>query len=273
MPTSPYRIATRHLWLPALAGALLVHVAAFGLLRVKPARPGHAAAPSPAPACSVIQPAPVGAAWERQLLAWAELADPSILSLPDPRHGFSRLLVAAANWPLTDLPAFETSPAATAASSFAPIALTAADPDLAASLRHHWTCLVPTETETPSPAVPGRTVVWRLADGTPLTGIAEIAEADLKQARGTTLPQQPSRFHVLADPLAAGLRLRLAESCGVDALDRIAYQRLARRLLDWERDLRQKQAVLELEPLLRAPDLPVLVEVEWRLALEPPPPS
>lgn len=249
-------------WELALCGALLLHVP-FLLFRLGPAAPPDSPR-NHRPRSVFIPSAAPHTPSEKELLAWVQLADPTLLSLPDPAVGFSAPLLAPAPHAYTE----RVTPAPTATQiaerTFAP-----PDPpptrSLEADLTRQWPVRIPATPEPPAiPALPAA-VLWRFADGALLRGMGELPAADLRLALRTGAPRQPTRFRVEL-PLGAPARVRLQASCGNSDLDRLALQRLGPRVLTWEQDVGRRELSPETEPFTLDPGRSRVVEVEWRLA-------
>ncbi len=270
------RPATTVAWgrmIPALAvlGALLIHGLLYGALTWQlPSRP-RVAAEAAAP-CWMLPPLDGrGGNDPGGLRIWAEYDRPTALTLADPMHGYSAVLdeprpvpfTVAARWRGTPPPAPERS-------EFPALSLVAPALPVGDALRDEWRFELPAgPVAGVAPAVAPHAVVWRFADGARLENMPEPTSAELAGALAAGAPTGPTRFTVILEPEAPG-RLRLDASCGNVRLDRLALNRLAGRLWEWEREaLRRHDRPL---PDRFAGDAGYreTVEVEWRLAVAPP---
>jgi len=259
--------------IPALAllGALAIHALLYGALTWQvPSRPRVAA--ETAPPCWMLPPPGVEeGADPGGLRAWAEYERPTALTLADPVHGYSAVLAAPVASPFTaDVPWRSGAPVVPGQSGFSPLSLVAPSLPVGAALREEW------RFELPAGAVAGVTpvtaphaVVWRFADGVPLENMPEPPPLELAGALAAGTPTGPSRFTVILEPEAPG-RLRLDASCGNARLDRLALNRLATRLWEWEREAVRRHDRPLPDRFAGDTGYRETVEVEWRLAVVPP---
>jgi hypothetical protein len=250
-------------WELALLGAILLHVPV--LFCRLPTVPPPDRSVTRRPHCTFLEPGLPMKESESELLAWAELADPTILSLPNTGAGFSSWLRQRPARPYTPSP----SPAATPVSI--PSRPPAPPPEkvipaLAEGFRQEWRVSIPDSPQAPpAPELPAG-VVWRFGNGAPLPGMAEVAPADLRVALAAGVPRQPTRLRVHM-PENGAARVRLLTSCGNADLDRLARRLLGSRILAWEQAVRRRESSPETEPFLQDAARNRVVEVEWRLAL------
>lgn len=269
----PKTAAARGRMIPVLAllGALGIHALLYGALTWRaPVRPRMAAEVA-APCWMLPPPGVEEGADPGGLRAWAEYERPAALTLADPVHGYSAVLDAPAASPFTgDLRWRSGPPAVPGPSGFSSLSLVAPALPVGGALREEWRFELPAGAVAGvTPAAAPRAVVWRFADGGRLENMPEPTPAELTGALAAGAPTGPSRFTVILEPEAPG-RLRLDASCGNARLDRLALNRLATRLWEWEREaLRRHDRPL---PDRFAGDTGYreTVEVEWRLAVAPP---
>ena len=256
----------------ALLGALGIHALLYGALTWQvPSRPRVAA--ETAPPCWMLPPPGVEEGTDPGgLRAWAEYERPAALTLADPVHGYSTVLAAPVVPPFTAAVRWRSGPPTVPGlSGFASLSLVAPTLSVGSALREEWRFELPAGAVAGvSPVAAPPAVIWRFADGVRLENMPEPPPLELAGALAAGAPTGPSRFMVILEPEAPG-RLRLDASCGNVRLDRLALNRLATRLWEWEREaLRRHDRPL---PDRFAGDTGYreTVEVEWRLVVVPPP--
>ncbi|MFA5205384.1 MAG: hypothetical protein WC708_13385 [Lentisphaeria bacterium] len=257
--------------LPALAlfGALGVHVALYWLLTWRtPAVP--LAAAEPVAPCWMLPPPSVAGGDPGGLRAWSQFEEPAALVLADPVHGFGALLAVPLPPPFSPAAQWEGRlPPPPPPAAFPDLRLVPAALPVAAALREDWRFDLPGgATSVAAPAAAPQAVVWRFADGVLLEGVADPPAAELAAALAGGAPRGPSRFAVMLEPESPG-RLRLTESCGNPRLDRLALNRLAARLWEWEREALRRHARPLPDRFAGDNGYREAVEVEWRLAAAP----
>ena len=259
----------RVIWELALVGALLFHCAFAYLFRPQ-ADPVHAKDQPVRAPCVFLPPTSGASADQKELFVWAELGDPTLLSLPNPVRGFSEFLAEKEKSPLSLAPPPPPALAGVAPASFPVLRLASPAEDLAASMSRQWSVALPLgEDASPLPAL-NQSVIWRFEDGTPLINPGDIPAAELRQALPAGKPQSPTRIQVTLQE-RAGTRVVLRDSCGNAALDALALQRVAARAMEWERSLTFRQPSTETERFSFTNDFSQTIEVEWRLLPEPAP--
>lgn len=255
----------------ALLGALGLHAVLYGALTWRVPSRSRVAADATAACWMLPPPGAENGADPGGLRAWAEYERPTAMTLADPIHGYSAVLEEPAMPPFTaDARWRSTPPAAPGQPGFPSLSLVAPVLPVGAALRDEWRFELPAGTMAGvAPAAAPHVVVWRFADGVRLENMPEPTPAELAVALAAGTPTGPTRFTVILEPEAPG-RLRLDASCGNARLDRLALNRLATRLWEWEREaLRRHDRPL---PDRFAGDTGYreTVEVEWRLAVAPP---
>lgn len=227
------------------------------------ARPASRSAPS----CQQLGAAPPQAS--ENLQSWLEVFDPTVLVLRNQQHGFARLSALPRAIPVT-APPLDRTPRALSAETRPPApALGNPPPNPRHVLRTAWPGATPAaEPRIPKPAPRG--VLWRFANGTPLASPPGISEETVRQATAETAPDRPTRL--IISLLDGTPRLRVVHSCGVRTLDLLALQKLTGPLAPFIVDPTTSRAAARALPETHpaAHGGPVVVEVEWRLALPPP---
>lgn len=268
----PKAVAAWGRMIPALAllGALGVHVVLYRALTWQvPSRPRVVA--ETAPPCWMLPPPGVEEGIDPGgLRAWAEYERPTALTLADPVHGYSAMLDQPAAAPFTATARWRSpSLAPPGQPVFSPLSLVAPALPVGAALREEW------RFELPAGAVAGvapvaapHAVIWRFADGVRLENMPEPPPGELAGALAAGAPSGPSRFTVILEPEAPG-RLRLDASCGNPRLDRLALNRLATRLWEWEREALRRHDRPFPDRFAGGTGYRETVEVEWRLAAAP----
>lgn len=247
----------------AVLVTLLLHALFCSLFRLR--EPGEKNAARPVPEAFVTALAD-GPAPDQEFADWGRLADPTLLTLPNPKLGFSTFLTTDLPRPYTPLQEQHLAPAAPALPPAPETVLGAAPAPLETGLRMHWPVRLPADDEeTPPPAAPAATgMLWHFADGTPIPPPPEVNQEDALRVMAAHTAAASSRFEILLPPPPAAARLRLTDSSGSAVLDQFAYIRLTALLRSWEQ-----------QRLNRAPGFPAarftpetgyaaVVDVEWR---------
>ena len=249
----------------ALLGTIALHVSFFYLLKMQTLPPPTPAEARPPP-CFLLDTAVQDSIWAKTVAEWQDLAQPTLFSLPIPGKGFF-LDTPEAMLPYSSEPDVPADIVAESGIVFPSLTLANPIPELPEHIQRRYTAPPTIIADRPVPAALPRTVIWRFEDGSFLTGIPDIPEAELKQALTGGTIQNPTRLEALIRA-GAPARLYLANSCGNAALDRLALQRVSTKLLDWERSLVAGQKAPELDRFATA--IPQVIETEWRLAVEKP---
>jgi hypothetical protein len=162
---------------------------------------------------------------------WCDVADPTILSLPNSLWGFSRIREEPRPEPYESIPAFEPAGVQpTPDPSFPPLELASAPPDMASGIPLLWERpAVGLETQ-PSPVpVEEEPVLWRGGDGLPLPGPPEMVAADV--AAALAAGGRPGAETVLELNTREDLsRVRVRSSSGNRQLDLVAVAALSRQV-------------------------------------------
>jgi hypothetical protein len=259
-------LPTRLLWELAIVGTLAFHALLLFLLRAQPVAAARTTAPLQ-PQCVFLPPESAVGGWEKELYTWLRLEDPALLSLPNSRRGFSGYLREKAVLPVAPAPAHAQQPATAERTEFPPLAWDQPAEALADSLVRHWRSAQPAVVATSMGTAVPRSVLWRFADGTPVPRMPEPIAADISEAWRQGTPQNPTRIDVSLPRSGTGTaRLRLVDSCGNAALDRVALQQVAFRAADWERNNQFRKTVGDSDRFVPENDFTETIEVEWRLA-------
>jgi len=242
----------------AILLTIAMHVALFYGFRMRQVAPGSELASRHEPRTVLLSPPTGGHRWEQDLHAWSRIADPTLLSLPNERYGFSRIRRDERERPVSPPPAypFPTKPIA---ERDLPLIHLAHLPDsLGDTIRRNWALPNPTLPPPPEPAVLPEGVIWRLADGTPLARQPEVPLESLAQRLSEEPADRPTQID-LSRP-GQRLRVRVRHSCGNAALDIAAVKALAGELRHCELSDTPDQA----PTYLPAGTETVQIEVEWR---------
>lgn len=256
-----------------MLGSLAVHAAMF--YGFKPRTFATAvAAQSPSPTCVLVSPLDASRNWERELYAWCFLADPTVLSLPDERFGFSDLRRGERILPLTAVSAY--------AEPAIPI-VTDAFPEFAPVIPFEpFATAAGAKTTAPPVAIPEpeavvalpTAILWRQADGTGMTPPPgwdpDAARAVL---RGEPLPSTVTCLEIDREPpfdrRLECARVRIVQSSGNVAADLLAVRSVQTSLFQAERARDADDDPEPAAPWLPHPGQRQRVEVEWRLAASP----
>jgi hypothetical protein len=252
----------RLLFWVALAAALSLHLLIFGPFRIRPPETKGEAKPTTG-VCVTFQPA--GNPWERELAAFCDIRNPALLTEADPVHGFSQFLKTPPPTPYTSTRQPPTTPAIQPPARFADAPAAPALPPLPEAIGRHWPANLPAENDAPERAALPAGMLWRFADGTPLAGPPTLPGEAVQAALADKAPAGPTRFEVVLPPRPQQSRLRLTDSCGNAALDRLALDGLTRRLREWERERLIRKPGRDLERFAEENHFIQTVEAEWRL--------
>jgi hypothetical protein len=186
--------------------------------------------PTPASVVGLQDPPPrhaPGRKWQGELLAWADLRDPTLMSLPHPNRGFSTVRVDDFDRELAtlDSPSFEFT--ASVEPPFQPVILTERILDLQVAVLNARRVAPPAAADAkPSVALPAG-VYWTDANGERLENIPTL-ELD---------PSSDSRWKVERETVlmvrSDGMRVRtkVVRSCGESTLDGKAIEHLRTHFL------------------------------------------
>ena len=245
----------------ALLLALFFHVAFLYAFRIRPH--GRPQRPSTAtPDCVFLSPPGEALEWEREIRAWCELADPTLLSLPNESRGFSRVRREERVLPYSDVPPYEYASAFAPERTFAELSLSDEPRPMEAEVSRAWQATpAPVPPEPPTKPLPDG-IVWRLPDGTVLAGMPELPEDDVREASKATAPEAPTRVEITRDQRR--LRIRVRRPCGSPELDLLLLKAVTREVRRLERQEELGKTVASVLYPSASGDVRT-VEVEWRL--------
>ena len=258
---SQLRVDSRRRTEIALLLALFFHVAFLYAFRIRPhARPDWPSTDSPE--CVFLSPPGEASEWEQEIRAWCELADPTLLSLPNESRGFSRVRRRERVLPYSGVPPYEYASAFAQERALAELPLSDEPRPMEAEVSRTWQGTpAPVPPEPPAKPLPDG-IVWRLPGGTVLSGMPELPEEDVRAASAVTPPKAPTRLEVTRDQRR--LRIRVRKPCGSPRLDLLLLKAVTRevRRLERQEELGKPAAGILYPP---APGDVRTVEVEWRL--------
>ncbi|NMA21528.1 MAG: hypothetical protein GX927_13210 [Lentisphaerae bacterium] len=202
--------------------------------------------------------------FERNLYAWANIADPRRMLHPDLEHGFSRFANPVFSYPTPSLPVWTLEPCFWPRKEYPESSLAVASKSLAELIREQWNrdttiFLLPHE-KAPLP----QGVFWRLSGSTKqISGLQMPADFsslagtpdEVKKVTGMTL-LEVSRIPFMPYP-----RITLRKSCGNARFDQLAIRVLREYLLSRSR----KDDVLLAASASKSVQS-WLLEVDWRLS-------
>lgn len=214
---------------------------------------------APTPPCTMIFP---DGPWANpEILAWSELADPTLFARPNVEHGFAASLRHSlpptyTPTPQRDVPVVIPAPRYLAAPERA-IRLPQTPPDKV------LTAMASRQRDEPqTPTRLPHTIVWLWRDGTPVDTPPSIDRQTLAGTIGDTQPTDETWIEIL---LADGRpRTRLARSCGVAALDQLAMETIGASLAGATADGTERLRLF-------GKSLPAngeRVRIEWRLVTQ-----
>ena len=243
-------------WLYAIFLALLFNIGFTYLFRPKTAPADEEDTQTTSSGCVLVQFDQAITPVESEVLAYAELADPTVMALPHPEFGLMSFLENQQARVFHDLPTYTFNLETTAIDSPGgffddnPVAFQT----FSAGTLKQWQGTLPPPKVVPQQQLPSG-VVWRFPDGTRLDPQPELT-ADESETLAT-----PDARKELAAPsvlriqkLSSGLRRTVVDSgSGSPVLDQIAARATARWALRQETDL-DKNNVIEVEWRLYAPE-------------------
>lgn len=156
-----------------------------------------------------------GRKWQTELLAWAELRDPTLLSLPSTERGFSTVRIKDTDHPLATLPSPEFEFTATVEPPFEAVELTPPILDLQVAVLKARSIAPPPATAPKRAAPLPAGVYWTDANGQPLENIPKL-ELD---------PSSDQRWKVERETVimvrsdGRRIRTKVVRSCGETQLD------------------------------------------------------
>ncbi len=263
VPSAPRRktIVLRYYLYALLATALLFMVMAYGFEYNAPNVP-EAPDEGRAQAAPIIM-LPSGSAtgnepWQRQLEAWITLRDPTLLSLPNDKHGFSEILRIGFERPFKRVPERDMTLDLAQPMPTAPIRIApqAADPVV---LLDQARLAEPPRLPQPlksAPVPPG--VYITDMDGDPFTRVPELQLAQVAQLGEAVPARRPTEITTM--PHGRQLRVTVTRSSGNARLDQLAVTHVRRLFISYP----SQQTISEEMSWWLAQDRVLLVH--WRFA-------
>lgn len=186
--------------------------------------------PTPASVIGLQDPPPrhaPGRKWQGELLAWAELRDPTLMSLPHPDRGFSAVREGdfTRNLAALDSPSFEFT--ASVEPPFQPVVLSKRILDLQVAVLDARRLAPPPAVapERDAPLAPG--VYWTDANGARLANIPTLELDPSSDARWKV--ERETVIMVRSDGMR--IRTKIVRSCGESPLDSKAIDHLRKHFL------------------------------------------
>jgi hypothetical protein len=172
--------------------------------------------------------------WQAELLAWLDLLDPAIMSLPSQQRGFSTSLRSGFQRPIAPLE--QPVIAEPLQDELPPRIVTVREPTphLAVESLEQWLAQPPplAASEVPKPKTFEKRVYWTGRNGDVIDWLPEPSLAGLKP------PLQVSGPTVLRATRAGGrTRIQLNRSCGLQSLDNLAVLTLQRFMVGLKPDV------------------------------------
>jgi hypothetical protein len=243
--------------LSALLASLFIHLLLANQVKVAPSAPPARTAPAE-PECVMISAQAQD--WEAEVLAWADIHDPTFMTLPNRVYGFGAGQDEE-DWKWHQLPpAYEAPAMSVARPVFAAIDLAPAPFPLNAVLADNW----------PPPAVPVPEVsvaklpdgpIWRTPDGQVLSHMPRLEPAELQEALLAGQPEQAVQVTVTTQFGIA--RVQLTRSSGNRKLDALALAQVGQRVSMYEGTaggMSKAESAIFFPP----PDEPSVIEIDWR---------
>ncbi len=246
----------------AILITLVFHLLFLGVIKLQPRGPAAPVAVDE-PECVLLSPPDSREPWEHELIIWAELLDPTLLTLPNEERGFSVVRRKERVIPLRPAPAHEPRVVFAAENKFQTVDLTedmAAPPVLIST---SWVPEFPKPQPGPSPSVLPVAVVWKWSDGTLVDGMPVHTAEVIRQLADGAMPSAPTAIDVHYD--GRSIRVLVSRSSGVRALDLLALADVRALLKPYIKYPASVAAAASLPALLSAEGGVKTVEVEWRL--------
>ncbi len=163
--------------------------------------------------------------WQKNLIASLELLDPTVLSLPNPHHGFSRIRSFEFERPVEPFPDYEFTIAEIQHSLFPPITLTTPINDVLAAINNFQNSqLQINQDATPKYPTLNATMYWSNHRGEIMPRIPIIPNDALSRLGDQIVTTGPSIF--LAEQHQKLTRIKIVTSCGAPELDQIGLLHL-----------------------------------------------
>jgi len=257
----------------ALLTTLLLHAGLLYGFKVQTCVGRHVAAVSE-PDCILVSPAtelpqrPGPRDWEKQIHAWCFLADPTLMTLPDDTVGFGEVRRNERSLPVTEAPVFQCTVALIEERQLDELTLSSALASVDHEVSAKWPLAELPRRETPPTCRLPDGLLWRLADGTVLRDVPDVAEEDVREALAEgSSPSEASRIEI--DRTGEFGRIHVRRGCGNPRLDLLLVRALRKRMFrsEFQGESATAKASSDCIPALGKQSA---FEVEWRLArLEP----
>ena len=207
--------------------------------------------------------------WEPELIAWAEVVDPTLISLPHTTLGFSSVRLGKTHRLKVSIPAYkpridEVDYKLTPALELQLSGFNFSDLSTPPLQRPK----LPVKAPTPKP-VPQR-VIWRTGQGQTIPHMLRRLPDDIQKQVKPEALTGPTVIEI--QKMRDFVRLRLLQSSGSRLLDRFATRLIGKKTAVAEAGKNSPEEIAA-NPFIPAPDKTQTIEVEWRLAIKAPSPK
>ncbi|MFO7820501.1 MAG: hypothetical protein R6V56_00355 [Lentisphaeria bacterium] len=242
---------------------LLVHFGLIQALNLAPPEEDVEAALTE-PVVTTIRQQDVLQKWESELLAWAEMADPTFITVPHTDSGFSsvrtgKILKSDPAWPAYKQPKYSVAkPAFKNNFSVAQPLDLAATGSVALQFAKDPLGLVAKTKQFPDK------IIWRTQSGNTIEHMPrQLPDSILAEARSKP-PGGPTVIEIIK--MRKTVRLRMTESSGNTVLDEFALRLLGKKTAIAESTAEFTEQESD-TPFFPQPQRSNIIEIEWRLAL------
>ncbi len=248
----------------AILATLLIHLALFYSFKMLPPSESQKVS-APEPDCILLSPLAETnkALWEKNLLAWYFLADPTLITLPDDQLGFGVVRNGERIIPLRHTPRFEYTVKLSEEKGQPNFALARHLAPVEPEISDKWSAAGPRMPEAPTVTPLPAGIVWRFPDGMRLPDAPQLDSDKIKTAIQTAKPPlRPTLIEVNQE--ATFTRVRIRQPSGNLLLDQLAVKQLKQEISRIKRRNHYQQKT-ETRSYLPKKGQTRCFEVEWRL--------
>jgi len=173
------------------------------------------------PGCVLLSDKGERSRWEDELVAWADLLDPTLLSLPNETRGFSAIRCEMREARVQSIPAHTLDAEMAIEGGFDALRLSRDCPSLSVASGDTWLPALSPPPPAPLPSVLPTHALWRFPDGTVIDTLPRYTPAQVQAIVGTTVLTSATRLEITND--GKSVRVVIRRSCGLPELDLVPY--------------------------------------------------